>query len=183
MQQKTDDFDYDAIDYAFYDIGGSDGRYGTDNQKKELEELPIEIQNKIQELENWANSNSKQAKRNLLWFWILKIPAIVFSATTGILALLEFNILAAILGSISSLCILIDGLFPRGTMRNLQIKAVYEIKWLQNEIVDRWRIGVGDKQTLTREIIFLCMNECKRINSYLISSEMINSDKTVRQAE
>lgn len=161
-------------------FAGGEGLNSTKTQKKEFEELPIEIQNKIYELENWAKSNLRQSKMNLIWFWILKIPAILFSASTGVFAMLNFNVLTAIFGSISSLCILIDGIFPRGTMRNLQIKAVYEIRLLQNEMVDKWRIGEGERKNVIKEIITFAKDESRRINTYLINSEMINSDKNIK---
>src|SRR5262245_19356530 len=48
--------------------------------------LPVDLRNHLQELEEWAAANKRDAFRDTLAFWGLKIPAILAAASAGVWA-------------------------------------------------------------------------------------------------
>ena len=101
--------------------------------------LPRILYDELQNLEQWAVKNRKLASQAHIAFWALKIPAIVFSASSGLVAYLQVPALGAVLGALASLCVLLDALYPRGRLRNSHLRAYHEIRSLNGDIVSKWR--------------------------------------------
>lgn len=70
----------------------------------------------LAELESWAIANKSDALKDTAAFWILKVPAILVSATAGLWAHFELISISVFFGAIASFCIIIDGLHPRGML-------------------------------------------------------------------
>jgi len=101
---------------------------------------PRILQEAIQTLEDWARRNNEEAKKDGRKFWALKLPAILVSASSGLLAHLRVHAGIAA-GVLASVCILIDGLVRTGDLRLVHLKAVAEIKLLKHEIQASWTVG------------------------------------------
>ena len=50
--------------------------------------------------------------------------------------------LAAVAGVFAGLCVLIDGLKPRGQLRNVHRLAFYDLRGFQNRLVTLWQAGI-----------------------------------------
>jgi len=103
--------------------------------------LPPDLRDFVVELEQWAAANAKDARRDALRFWSLKIPAVLSSASAGVLALWHLSGVAAALAAAASACVLIDAVNPGGQLRNAHLRAVHDLRDLEHHVVNEWRIG------------------------------------------
>jgi hypothetical protein len=101
--------------------------------------MPQELRDTLCELEEWALINKRDAKRDAIAFWILKIPAILASASAGVWAHFNFITIGVIAGAIASVCVIIDGVHPRGMLRNIHLRAFHDIRNLSTKMVSGWR--------------------------------------------
>jgi hypothetical protein len=104
-------------------------------------EMPPELRAFIAELDAWATLNERDVRRDTIRFWALKLPAIVSSASAGVLALEHLGTIAAILAAVASACVLIDAVNPGGQLRNAHLRAVFDLRELEYDVVNNWRIG------------------------------------------
>jgi hypothetical protein len=104
-------------------------------------EMPPELRAFIDELDAWATLNERDVRRDTIRFWALKLPAIVSSASAGVLALEHLGTIAAILAAVSRACVLIDAVNPGGQLRNAPLRAVVDLRELEYDVVNNWRIG------------------------------------------
>jgi hypothetical protein len=105
------------------------------------ESIPAELREYLQELEMWAQLNQRDLRGDTLAYWLLKVPAILASACSGILTASDVAILPGVLAALASACVLIDAFQPRGQLRNAHLRAIYDIRSLEHQIVSRWRVG------------------------------------------
>lgn len=105
-----------------------------------LEEMPANLRNQLADLEAWAVANQRDARNDAIRFWVLKIPAIIASASAGIFAFYEWEVVPLIAGAVASACVLIDGLNPGGALKNAHYKAFFEIRELEVAMQAEWRI-------------------------------------------
>jgi len=103
--------------------------------------MPSDLKTQIKELDSWALENLKESRRDTIKFWLLKIPAILASASAGISAYYGWDVIALVLGAVGSICVLIDGIYPSGMLRNVHVRAYYDIKSLEQTMIADWRIG------------------------------------------
>ncbi len=101
--------------------------------------MPQELNDTLNELEKWALANQRDAKRDAVAFWILKVPAIFASASAGVWAHFNFITIGVITGAIASVCVIIDGVHPRGMLRNIHLRAFHDIRNLSTKMVSGWR--------------------------------------------
>jgi hypothetical protein len=82
-------------------------------------EDPELLKDHLARLEQWAQDNKRDARNDTWAFWSLKLPAIL--ASTSAIIWVKFNVGTAsvIAGAIASICVLIDGIHPRGTLVTL----------------------------------------------------------------
>lgn len=145
--------------------------------KVDFGSMPKELVSEIEEFEKWARANERDAKRDAILFWILKIPAILCSASAGIFAYFDLKLLPIIAGAIASLCVLIDGLNPRGKLRNVHLKAHHDLRNLQHTISTEWKkVSVGkstEEECAKRavEILEEAQKKSKRIAAYIKNAE------------
>lgn len=137
-------------------------------------EMPIALSQEFVRIEEWAQANWSDARKDAVRFWILKIPAILVSASSGVLAYYDFKGIAVLAGAIGSFCVLLDGLNPGGALRNVHLRSVNELRILQNSMRARWDAGLlrgHNPSELAADIIDFSAKEKERINVYITSAE------------
>jgi hypothetical protein len=136
--------------------------------------MPQDLRDALAELEEWALTNKRDAERDAFAFWMLKIPAIFASASAGVWAHFDLVTVGVIAGAIASVCVIIDGVHPRGMLRNIHLRAVHDIRNLSAKMVSEWRSrnkSVGDDATVAAKIIQYAEPERIRIALYIRNAE------------
>lgn len=125
----------------------------------------------LAELEQWAEANRKEARNDAMAFWALKIPAIVASASAGIWAHFNLITVSVIAGAIASLCVIIDGIHPRGMLRNTHLRAFHDLRILISRMTSQLRSSSGQPENTVRKIIRESEPERVRIATYIRDAE------------
>ena len=84
-------------------------------------------------LKEWSSLNQREARRDLVSFWSLKVPAIAASASTALLQQMQLGMVSVLLGTLATVCILIDAMRPRGVLYNAHLAAAHELSSLALE--------------------------------------------------
>jgi hypothetical protein len=105
------------------------------------EKIPAQLEAFMKELEAWAVLNEQDARQDTIRFWSLKVPAVLSSASAGLLALIHWENLAAALAALASACILIDAVNPGGQLRNAHLRAVHDLRDIQYRVINEWRVA------------------------------------------
>jgi hypothetical protein len=135
-----------------------------------------ELISEFEELEAWIALNAKAARRNSLRFWVLKIPAILATSCAGVFGYFNLQAATVVSGAIGSICVLIDGLNPGGTLRNIHIRAVHDLRQLQDDVKAKLRYGIPGQDSLEGilgSIFGLVQSERRRIGAYLREAESV----------
>jgi hypothetical protein len=126
----------------------------------------------LDKLEQWAQANQKDASNDAVAFWLFKVPAIVASASAGVWARFGFTAVGVIVGAIASLCVIVDGIHPRGMLRNTHLRAFHDIRNLRNHMVSQFRSSsAGQPEKTVRKIIRESESERERIAAYIRDAE------------
>jgi len=141
--------------------------------------VPEDLRNLLDELGEWASANSRDARRDTVAFWMLKLPAIVASAGAGVWAHFELPSISVVCGAIASVCVIVDGILPRGMLRNTHLRAHHDIRSLMNHITAAWRTidPSNDAAAELRQIIRDTEKERQRITKYVRDAETALKDK------
>ncbi|SEH04722.1 Uncharacterised protein [Candidatus Venteria ishoeyi] len=144
------------------------------------DDYPHELRSYIEELEEWSKENKKEATLDTFAFWSLKLPAIIVAATTGLWAHYELEHISIISGSVASICIAIDGIHPRGLLRNTHLRAHHDIRSLLTIIVNKWRMrnSKAKLENIMREIIRDSEPKREEIAKYIREAETALKHKT-----
>jgi len=133
------------------------------------------IQEQVDVLEKWVDENVHQAKRDLIRFWALKIPAIVCSVSVAAFESFGFGVVVILLGVISAFCVSIDALFPGGRLHNVHKRAANEARRLQHDAIGRWRKAQlgrdSDRREAVSNILDFVQKERERIDKYVTDAE------------
>ena len=135
--------------------------------------MPEDLRQQLTELEQWAIANQSDARSDAIAFWSLKIPAILASACAGVVAHFDLTTVSVIAGAVASVCVIIDGVHPRGMLRNLHLRAYHDIRILSTNMVVLWRSrnsGANGDHT-ARQIIRNAEKERQRIAAYIRDAE------------
>ncbi len=100
--------------------------------------MPVQLRSELDSLNSWAETNNKAASSDAFRFWFLKIPAILFTAIGSYLTYINDSNAALIVGLITGIFILLDGIIRPGIMRNARYLAYYETRELETTIVSKW---------------------------------------------
>jgi len=141
---------------------------------------PTEFTDHMEDLENWANTNNKEAIADLIQYWALKLSAIVVAVSSTVFAVFKLDNLAMIAGTVAAACVLIDGFVSGGTLRYVHRRAYNEISTLHANMEAKWRAGslhCEDAEQFAAEIIETSKAEQNRIRSYLAAAESALSDR------
>lgn len=138
-----------------------------------IDAMPAELQSHFEELEQWAIANRNDARHDTFAFWALKAPAILTAASAGVWALFALETVSVISGAIASVCVIIDGVLPRGMLRNIHLRAFHDIRILSSRMMSEWRSrrpNANDDET-ARSIIRRGEKERQRIATYIRDAE------------
>lgn len=141
--------------------------------------MPTELAQQLDEYRKWAISNKNDARRDTVQFWMLKIPAILTSASSSALAYFNAKAVSVVAGSVAAVCVLIDSLHPRGALRNVHWRAYNEISKLVADMDQEWRLASLKGKTKTPDearaeaarILEKVRPEVDRINQDIITAE------------
>jgi hypothetical protein len=136
--------------------------------------MPTAFSEQVKLIEQWALDNRSDSKHDTWRFWMLKIPAIAVSASSGVFAYYKLDGVAVIAGAVASLCVLIDGLNPGGALRNVHLRAFNDLRSLEARMLSDWDVGSlrsNDLNLLAAKIIESAQKEKDRIQAYLNEAE------------
>jgi signal transduction histidine kinase len=135
--------------------------------------MPAELNQQLRELEQWAVLNQDEANSDVTTFWALKIPAILASACAGVVAYFDLKTFSVLLGAIASICVIVDGVHPRGMLRNVHLRAYHDIRILSTSMVAQWRSRDSRfrDRDIARKIIRDAEEERQRIAAYIRDAE------------
>jgi len=162
------------------DVGGGGGGGSSTSPKLatapmiEPNGMPSELREQMDTYKRWADDDRRDARRDTFAFWSLKVPAIAVSAGASAFAYFKLDAVAVIAGAVASACVLIDGLNPRGTLRNIHRRAYNEISTLHAGMAAKWREGIlrkMDPRQLGAEIIAGATADTARISAYITAAE------------
>lgn len=137
------------------------------------------IERELIQLIEWAHVNKLDAKKDKRDFWSLKIPAIIGGFGVSALQAFDYGSAVIILGLITSVCVAIDGVHPRGSLYNVHKKAANELYGLQDKLggqLSQLRLkypNLDNDQCRSEASMLLIeiQKEKDRINKYLTSVE------------
>ncbi len=132
------------------------------------DDIPPQLRAFIGELEEWAEANERDVRRDTVRFWTFKLPAVVSSASAGLLALAHLEVVAAILAAVGSACVIIDAVNPGGQLRNAHLRAVYDLRELEHDATDKWRIGAL-KGTASSELAAEILEGARKVRDKVAS--------------
>ncbi|MDP4490142.1 hypothetical protein QDG88_19715 [Pseudoalteromonas piscicida] len=160
--------------YAPPDAGrGGGGRGREEELSPTISNMPQELSEKFHELKLWSKTNKSDANYHRFIFWSLKVTAILCSTSAGIIAFFEIPLLSLVVGAIGTVCILIDGLRPRGNLYKAKLEAQYNIEALASELVDEWRASDKESPQEVSRLIKMCINRSKKITNDLKKAETL----------
>jgi uncharacterized membrane protein YgaE (UPF0421/DUF939 family) len=135
--------------------------------------MPEELRQHLAELEKWAVANERDRNHDAIAFWSLKIPAILASASAGTVAYFNLTAVSVFAGFIASICVIIDGVHPRGMLRNTHHLAFSDIRILANNMMVKWRTRnpKDSAEDIARRIILEAEKERRRIAIYIRDAE------------
>jgi hypothetical protein len=135
--------------------------------------MPADLRDQLLELEQWARGNNADARWDTLAFWALKVPAIAASASAGVLAHFGLTTVSVVAGAVASLCVVVDGIHPRGMLRNVHLRAYHDIRILTNRMMAEWRSRNANAkgENIARRIIKDAGDERQRIAAYIRDAE------------
>lgn len=164
-------------------VGRGGGRGAAGPSRVDLQSDAEIIQGQIETLRAWAYANDNDAKNDRRRYWLLKIPAIIFAASTSALEAASFHSAVIVLGILSAVCVAIDAALPGGLLHNSHRKAANEIFLLADSLKTDWdnltiqfRDASAAQSEAKRaerlmEILMQVQNEKRRINDELTAAE------------
>lgn len=135
------------------------------------------LQREIDAITNWANDIRKSARRELLWFWALKAPALLIPASYAFIPEMQLSSFLTIAGPISALCLVVDGMFRPGNLHNVHRRAHFRLRALANELAGRWADALleaePDLNRAARRLIDLATARKAKISNMLEGAEVL----------
>jgi hypothetical protein len=141
--------------------------------------LPRDLCNHLIEFAQWAELNKKDARNDTIAFWALKLPAVFAAASAGVWAHFDVTGASVVAGAIASLCVIIDGIHPRGLLRNTHLKAYHDIRDLTAKAITEWRTRnrSSNDETVVRTIIQGIESQRRAIAAYIRDAETALNSK------
>jgi hypothetical protein len=96
------------------------------------------LNEQIQDLERWVDSNLANERRAVLRFWLLRVPAVLCALIATATGTLGIGPALAGLAAAVALLVAIDSAWPGGTLRSPLRRALYDLRQLQNTVKIRW---------------------------------------------
>jgi hypothetical protein len=140
------------------------------------------VDTELENIEKWAQDNEREARQDRVNFWLLKAPAIILSAVSGLGAAIgDAKVLVIVVSTLAGVCVLIDGVVRPGRMRSVHWRAFSDLRLLQNRIESQWTSSIldgADPDKATSEVIKLADKEKERIGKYLAEIESSGPETT-----
>jgi len=137
------------------------------------DKMPSDLRDQLLELEEWATLNRRDARNDTIAFWTLKVPAILASASAGVLAHFDLTTVSVFAGAVAGVCVIIDGVHPRGMLRNAHLRAHHDIRILISNMMSEWRSRNTNAniRNVASKIIRDAEKERQRIASFVRDAE------------
>jgi hypothetical protein len=146
--------------------------------------MPGELVEQIKRIDQWAQSNHRQAQRERILFWALKIPVIMATAGYGVMIKFGWDTALALSGGLASACVLIEGLYRPGMLRNLHHKAHFDLSNLADDLLTKWHIGVLNGEENRNGLAAKLIDESRirkdKISAYLVETEAVLGKERMR---
>lgn len=135
------------------------------------------LQEQISSINTWAERNRREARRETYLFWALKAPVIVVSAAFGLMLELQWDWPLTLAGAVSAACVLIDGLYRPGHLRNFHHRAYFQLRMLANDLSDQWKAALltadGDLDRVAAGLIDNARKRKADISNLLAAAESV----------
>jgi hypothetical protein len=135
------------------------------------------LQEQITSINTWAESNRREARWETLLFWALKAPVICVSAGYALMHQLHWDWQLTVAGAISALCVLIDGLYRPGHLRNFHHRAFFQLRMLATDLSDQWKSALltanGDLDGAAARLIDEARRRKSEISNLLAAAESV----------
>ena len=137
------------------------------------------IDEQIGDLERWAEANLTRNRRDKIRFWVLRGAGFLAASGAALAGGHSLTRVTIGLGVFAALCIAIDSAWPSDAGRNVHLRAVYDLRELQNTLKLRWdkvRLAHPDPNAAQRTAHALALldqvqNKREEIGKYLGSAE------------
>jgi hypothetical protein len=171
------------VDYPFVDDFGGGGGYEAKagHSKHEAAKIPQEFLDEMAAIKIWAEKNDKDAKRDLIMFWILKVPAILVTAGAALLVYFKLDVESIVASAVAAVCIMVDAVRPAGALYRVHRRAANQIHKLHGEMASQFRQGGLknlDLRARAAEILLNSQKERDRIATYITDAESTLSEPT-----
>ncbi|MEQ1864853.1 MAG: hypothetical protein ABL996_09390 [Micropepsaceae bacterium] len=142
------------------------------------------LQEQITSINAWAESNRREARWETLLFWALKAPVIGVSAGYALMHQLHWDWQLTVAGAISALCVLIDGLYRPGHLRNFHHRAFFQLRMLATDLSDQWKSALltanGDLDGTAARLIDEARRRKAEISNLLAAAESVLGEDGAR---
>ena len=145
--------------------------------------LMSRLENEKDYFEKWLFENRVSERRENFWFWILKIPVIVATASAGLFTYFNWQTLAIFVALLGNICAMIETVSPRGVRRNAYIRAREDLEGLIMDIqrvLDTLEWGYvtnSDVRDIAIGIFEEIYTSDSRIRGYISAAEQSVADK------
>lgn len=144
-------------------------------RRRPNKEMPNALKDELSQIHRWADENSREASQDSWKFWMLKLPAIVISASSGLTAYLGLSTLGVVSASVASALILIDAVLRPGKLRDVHHLAQFELRTLADEIMGEWSSKVlrnrQEPELIAALLLERIQKERRRVANYLKRTE------------
>ena len=140
--------------------------------------MPLELREQLDELREWEIKNYNAGRKDTIAFWSLKTPAIIAASSAGVFAHFKLTLVSLFVGAIASICVIIDGVNPRGMLRNIHMRAVHDISNLIRRMTSQWRARSPEANVdrIARRIVKASQDPCDVIAKYIRDAETALKD-------
>lgn len=169
----------DLISGAYGGGGGGGGSSGGKKSKGDDDKtaMPEALRRILDGTLAWAEDNCRDARRDRLKFWILKVPAILIAASGSVLTYFNLEQAMVFTGALASVIVAFDGILRPGANRDVHYLAYLELRELHNFVASEWaRLTLRDEATneAAASLIEKIQKETTRISGNLKSVEVSN---------
>lgn len=139
-------------------------------------EALIEVQ--INSLFALAKINDRDARRDSLHYWVLKVPAIVGAATASACSAFGYGSVVIILATLAAICTAVDGVRPGGILHHVHRKAATEARRAGATLRSGWHLArlesagqLDQARSRAAGLLRAAHADRQRITDYLTAAE------------
>lgn len=160
--------------------GHPSGRYRHSTPAPSLTTMPAELTDILDGVEKWTLANAKDAKRDSILFWSLKMPSILCSAGAGVVASIHAPApVTAILAAVGAACVAVDAAIQPGRLRNTHWGVVHKLRGLQNSVHEEWAAASLEKKA-TEELAASLIRKVQKVKTEIRTELQIAETKKTK---